>query len=285
VRYIWLTVVGVFFYFSSILGQKEVVVNVAHPGQLAALLSPEAKDDVESLIVCGIIDARDFLCIRDELSNLQLLDISKTKIAGYSGIYGTASGEFCNYQSNEIPDYAFRKKLSLKKIVFPQSLISIGEFAFYNCNSVGHSVKLPDSLKTIKNYAFAFCSNLIDTIVFPTSLLSIGCNSFLCCTRISSIKLNNGLKALKSNCFKGCNNLKGSIVIPPSIEEFGDFLFSDTSLDTVCCPTSMLKYRSGFAWYGILNPPILIITNNNSKSILVPNDYLQYFSKIEYKDF
>lgn len=50
-------------------------------------------------------------------------------------------------------------RTNIKKIVIPDSVISIGSWAFSGCNNLT-SVVIPNSVTKIRNYAFQYCRKL-----------------------------------------------------------------------------------------------------------------------------
>ena len=88
----------------------------------------------------------------------------------------------------------------MQSITLPESLTSIGDFAFVECYTL-QSITLPDSVISIGHRAFSYCRSL-QSIVLPDSLTSIGG-----CT------------------FKGCESLQ-SIVLPKTLEFIGEAPFT-----------------------------------------------------------
>lgn len=72
--------------------------------------------------------------------------------------------------------YSFAAWPLIKSIQLPQTLLSIGEGAFYSCSSL-ESLVFPNSLQTIAQDAFNNCTALLN-ITFGTGLTSIGANAF-----------------------------------------------------------------------------------------------------------
>ena len=88
-----------------------------------------------------------------------------------------------------IRDNTFYYRVSLKHIVIPDSVESIGHHAFENCTSL-KSIMIPDSVKNIGTWAFEYCKSL-KSIIIPDSVKSIGDYTF------------TGCKSLKEVIFKG----------------------------------------------------------------------------------
>ena len=142
------------------------------------------------LEISGIIDARDFKTMRDEMPLLSQIDISDVTIVGYVGTEGTSPYGNASYPANSIPDYAFMDanwngKTSLNSIILPKSINSVGIYSFRMCTGLT-SVEIPSSVISIKDGAFNFCTGL-NTVTIPSSITSIGDFAFNGCTGLSSI--------------------------------------------------------------------------------------------------
>ena len=74
---------------------------------------------------------------------------------------------------------------SLTSLILPDSIESIGNFAFFYCSKIT-SLKLPSNLKTIGNYAFGNCSGLT-SITIPEGVTSIGSSAFTVCENLNTI--------------------------------------------------------------------------------------------------
>jgi hypothetical protein len=83
------------------------------------------------------------------------------------------------------PWYAFRD--SFNTVVIDTGVVSIGNYAFYACDSIT-SIVLSDSVRTVGNNAFAGCA--IDSITIPDLVTSIGDSVFAGCKNLVSIDVN-----------------------------------------------------------------------------------------------
>lgn len=106
-------------------------------------------------------------------------------------------------------------RTSLKNILFPDSLIAIGERTFAWCRI--EQLKLPDSLKYIGTRAFYW--NKIKSISFPKNIQKIGSYAFAKCEQLERIEFNGLPKSIGSEVFNGCTALK-EIVIPQGSSDF-----------------------------------------------------------------
>ena len=71
-------------------------------------------------------------------------------------------------------------------MVIGDSVYSIGDYAFYECDSL-ISVEIPDSVTTIGWGAFYFCTNLT-IVVIGDGVTTIGDFAFVGCIRLTSVK-------------------------------------------------------------------------------------------------
>ena len=163
-----------------------------------------------------------------------------------------------------------------KNTMIPNSVTSIGNCAFYNCNSLA-SIVIPNSVTSIGSSAFYNCSSLA-SIVIPNSVTSIDDNPFASCSGLEQIEvasdnayydsrencnaiIRTNINVLVSGCkntvipnsmtlianqaFEGCSSL-ASVEIPNSVTSIGSGAFSFcTSLTSVEIPNSVTSIGDG----------------------------------------
>ena len=76
-----------------------------------------------------------------------------------------------------IGDYAFYECFGLTDITIPNSVTSIGNSAFFNCKELT-SVTIPNSVTSIGDSAFGFCYSLVSVTVLNTTPVAITQNVF-----------------------------------------------------------------------------------------------------------
>lgn len=166
---------------------------------------------------------------------------------------------FANEYSNPLC-YAknlYLDKIKIQDLVIPNSVSSIGDYAFWNCKI--SSVTIPNSVTDIGKYAFYCCDSLI-SLNIPNSVTSINVGAFRACTSLTSVTIPNSVTLIDSYLFDYCTNLI-SVTIPNSVTTIGWYAFRDcTSLTSVNIPNSV----TSIGWYAFQNCTSLT-------SVTIPN--------------
>ncbi len=154
-----------------------------------------------------------------------------------------------NIPAKEIGANVFKDNKTLKSVIMPDTITTIGEYAFSGCSSID-SITIPDNVTLIGNYAFNGCSNLeIVTINDNSKLTTIGSYAFSSCSSLTSIIIPDSVTEIGYSAFEGCSSLT-SIVIPDSVTEIGNFAFSGCSKLIIYCEVTSKPN----GWYSLWNP-------------------------------
>ena len=165
-------------------------------------------------------------------------------------------GEFTSISNNcfDGMSYWCRSKY-LEKVYFPESLTSIGDYAFNECHNL-KNIFFPISLSSIGDYAFNECHNL-KNIFFPISLSSIGDYAFYN-TPIEFVVIPQFVTSIGNYAFSQCgfwDDEKGEWIsydsptlvfksfVAPTMGEF-DYMLN------LCVPVGANSYPTG-KFYGI----------------------------------
>ena len=197
-------------------GSKTVKLTTA--GTLSTSLTVSEKSTITNLTLKGIIDARDFVTMRDSMSKLAVLDLSGSTIVDYNGTFEPEATYSQDYPANTVPDYAFWNRFTDKinfnliNIKFPSSVTSIGDAAFSDCKGLT-TISIPSSVISIGNYAFNGCTGLT-SLTISSSVISIGSNTFFGCTGLTSITIPSSVTSIGDYAFYYCSTLTSIYVYP-----------------------------------------------------------------------
>lgn len=133
-----------------------------------------------------------------------------------------------------IGDFAFEHSKKLHAINYPPNLKTIGAFAFTGCGKLKNPY-LPNSITNIGESAFGSCSGIM-SITIPQNMKTVN-NSFSNCVNLTSVKLHNNVKKIGEGAFGSCIKLK-SIDIPSSVTSIGFRAFN------YCEKLSSIKIRN-----------------------------------------
>ncbi len=208
--------------------QKKTAVTA---GNLKNLLAGELGT-ITHLTLTGTIDARDFKTMRDEMPQLQSLDLRGVTIVAYSGTEGTGGSYNVNYPANAIPTMAFSNLYDLSSVELPPSLSAIGSYAFRNCTGMG-SLRIPATVTSIGWYAFISSSTMIDVDPANTAYSShegllynkAGSLLIFCPqSKTGTLTLPGTVTDIEINALSYCTQLD-TIIIPPSVTYIGEDAF------------------------------------------------------------
>lgn len=100
---------------------------------------------------------------------------------------------------------------------------------------------IPNSVATIGNYAFYGCEELT-SIVIPNNVTIIGSQAFRYCNRLASVSLGNGLSLIYAGAFANCTSLT-AITIPESVTQMGNWVFYS------CDSLASVVFNADSCWY------------------------------------
>ena len=173
--------------------------------------------------------------------------------------------EGITYSVVSIGEAAFYKCDSLISVSIPNSVTNIGDIAFADCKDLT-SISIPNSVTKIGDGAFSGCSKL-KSIEIPNSVTSIGSDVFYNCTELTKpvynancfayfpcgyateYTISDGIQQIAGSAFYNCNELK-HINIPNSVTEIGDYAFYKCrSLESFSIPESVRSIGEGAFYY------------------------------------
>ena len=167
------------------MAQSVTIPNNTAGGLWDALEAQSITDftTVKNLTVTGEMNNTDFLLIKNQMTNLETLDISGTNVT-------------------EIPSMAFSGRENLKTVRLPEGIIYLKENVFSSCQKL--------DVVTFGNQ-----TAIEGKIVFPAKLRRIESNAFSNCTLLTHLDFTacTALEYLGSYAFQSLNNLK-EVLLP-----------------------------------------------------------------------
>jgi hypothetical protein len=137
-----------------------------------------------------------------------------------------------------IGDGAFDSCINLTSVTIPNSMMTIGNYAFCGCGLT--SVTIPNSVTTIGNAAFSGCG--FASVTIPNSVTTIGNDAFSGCD-ITSVTIPNSVTVIGESAFQACYSLT-SVTIPNSVTTISDAAFA------YCTNLTNLTISNGVATVG-----------------------------------
>lgn len=255
-----------------VIAQVSKTINVSIAGTLTSLLNNTEDSTITNLTVTGNIDARDVKCMRDEMTVIEILDISNVNVVFYEGNDGTRFSSIGDlvYPANQMPKgsffYGYGSGKALKKIILPNSITSIGDYAFYGCKAITE-ITIPNSVATINMHAFLDCSgiNIIKCLNTTPPTLETDCFSgvnpmvvYVPVGTVAAYKANPGW-----NTF---NNIKEYILTVSTLPVSSITTSATLNASIDVMPLSAVSAH-GFCWNTVGSPTLADnVINNGSKT-------------------
>ena len=191
----------------------------------------------------------------------------------------------------------FYESESLVSVTIPNSVTSIGNFAFTGCESLAN-ITIPYGVSNIDSSAFDYCTTLTSINVdnaninycsengvlfnksktvlirypagkqgniysVPNSVTDIGYGAFYSCINLADINIPNSVTNIDSFAFYKCKSLKNA-TLPDRLAAIGGYMFYDCeNLTSVTIPNSITSIGS-YAFWGC----------KSLTSIQLPNDIM-----------
>lgn len=157
---------------------------------------------------------------------------------------------------------AFSYCNGLTEILLSQETVSVGEYAFFNCDHLTE-ITLPDSITEIGKEAFGWCDSLkkaalpeslnkieyglfwyaknLEEIVIPDSVTAIGDDAFASCEALKTVTFPEGLTKVGEESFFDCTKLL-EVTLPQSLQSVGAKAFGNTGLFRITIKNGETKF-------------------------------------------
>ncbi len=162
--------------------------------------------------------------------------VKKIDVDGSNKYYTSIDGVLFNKSETEIIDYP--NYTQAESYAVPQSVTSIGEYAFGGDIPSLKTVIIPDTVTEIENGAFMDFYGL-EYIGIPDSVTEIGDNAFNGCSQLASITIPNSVTEIGDAAFRYCSSLQ-SVSLTEGLKSIGDYAFSGAyELSNIKLPNSL----------------------------------------------
>ena len=170
--------------------------------------------DVDSLTIKGCLSNSDISYLSYYLYNLEYVNLQNATS------FTTVPGSFLSGKS------------TLVEVVLPESVESIGYYAFSGCSKL-EKINFPSALRSIGASSFYGCH--FKELNIPATLTSIDGNAFWDNTALESVMLPETMTMLGGSAFRGCTSLT-SVTLPKTIETFEGAFYGCTALQSIVIP-------------------------------------------------
>lgn len=214
--------------------KEYLTVNVAEFGGLEEALKSGGMTpaNITNLKISGKMDADDFRYLRENLVNLEALNISEVTVRGkiwdfieHINDWEIQMEEKYNDKNYTLPYDACNGMKYLRYVVFPSKLRAIGNHAFVN-TSISGSLLLPEGLEFIGGECFsAYMVSLRGELRLPSTLKYIWTGAFSETDFSGELVLPAGVVYIGDRAFNRCQYLEGKLHIPENVEYIGTDAF------------------------------------------------------------
>lgn len=211
----------IIFFLMFLLGCNQTANEKANP---ASDFEYEINSDQTGIHINKYIGTAEHVVIPSEINGLPVLTLKGILSKSYPTII----------------DEGVFEGTSVKTVVVPETINTIGDSAFYGCTELSEITILPSSnLTYIAGNAFANCINLEKIDLSSTQVKWIDILAFRGCSNLKEIKFSQTLEEIREKAFYECSSLR-EIVFSPNLTQIkgGAFAYC-TSLKRIVIPAKL----------------------------------------------
>lgn len=124
-----------------------------------------------------------------------------------------------------------------------KTVTEIGSSAFSSLNTNLKKIVIPESVTKIGNYAFAYNTGVQEVEFAGNSKLKdIGSSAFYGCSNLAAISLPDGVEIIGDMAFADCPALTGTFTLPASVKNIYAGAFNDCNISAFTIASSNSKY-------------------------------------------
>lgn len=213
---------------------KEVTVTA--PGTLSDIIGSNIND-IDSIVIKGTINDSDFNTLWSATfkGNLSVINLEGAAVENEI----IPSRAFW-HQDEQLQDDGTIYVISLRKIILPNQIKAIGDFAFSYAIHL-ESINIPSKLQNLGIYCFSDCKSLATSPVqLPEGLMDIPAMCFMNCESLDEIKLPTTIKHIGEGAFYRAK-IK-YINLPDGLQSIGNAAFYSSDLEEVLIPGSCQNF-------------------------------------------
>lgn len=214
--------------------QAYVTVHCSEMGKLKESITAAGYDykTIKNMKVTGELTGEDFDLMRDQMPELQHLNLKEVKIRHIYHSYWTSNsnGSLVEYyMDDEFPGFGGNK--TLRSLILPSSITRLGGLS--GMRLMYSTLEIPEGVTYIGNQAFSYNEYNGVELILPNTLDSIESGAFVNCNYKCELKLPENISYIGEAAFAsngglwdgGCPNFYGTFHIPSGLKELHPGMF------------------------------------------------------------
>lgn len=162
-----------------------------------------------------------------------------------SSVDGSLEGKMVLPESvTSIGNYAFANCYTLLIISLPKHITDIGMCAFSECRALTSIINFPETITEIKESTFFRCYSFTNFTI-PKNVNSIGEDAFNDCENLENVNIPESVTSIEKNAFRNCTSLT-NISLPKNVISIGEYAFTECiALTSITIPETVNSIGSG----------------------------------------